>query len=116
MTDPAVVDALGVDLRSAGYSVDGVAAILPDDVNAALGRGVWWPALALTRGVDAAVAPLATIIRLFILGSEEPEELVAQSFPSLTAQALIGAGVLERVSGGLLRASLDIRPHGDDQR
>lgn len=116
MTDPAVVDALGVDLRSAGYSVDGVAAFLPDDVNAALGRGVWWPALALTRGVDAAVAPLATIIRLFILGSEEPDELVAQSFPSLTAQALIGAGVLERVSGGLLRASLDIRPHGDDQR
>lgn len=104
-----VVDALGADLRAAGYTVDGVAEFLGPDVHAALGRGVWWPVL---RACAAAGGPLATLVRLFLLGADESPQRVADAFPTAGLAALTAAGVLED-TGETVRAVLDIRPYSD---
>ncbi|MEE3850796.1 methyltransferase [Gordonia sp. LSe1-13] len=116
LTDANVVDALGRDLRCAGYTGDGVGDLLGEAANEALGRGVWWPALAATRGVPEETVALATITRLFLLGADESEADVAAAFPESGIDALLGNGVLTRAGGGMLRAALDIRPHADDVR
>ena len=60
------------------------------------------------------------LIRLFLLGSTEPEAAAARAFPGLTIDELVEDGVLERaeraddVDGPGVRALLDIRPHGSD--
>jgi methylase of polypeptide subunit release factors len=104
-----VVDALGADLRAAGYTVDGVAELLGADAHAALGRGVWWPAL---RACDAAGGPLATLVRLFLLGADESPQRVAEAFPTAGLAALTAEGVLVD-TGETVRAILDIRPYSD---
>lgn len=106
---PELVDALGADLRSAGYTTDGVAELLGPDANAAMGRGVWWPALRAT-GDDR----LSILIRLFLLGTDEPAERVQAALPSVGLSSLAAAGVLE--VGDTVRAALDIRPHSDGER
>lgn len=110
--DPLLVDALGADLRSAGYTTDGVAELLGADANAAMGRGVWWPALRSTRTAEN--ARLATLIRLFLLGTDEPVDQVQAAFPSTRVAELVAAGVLEVTDTA--RAALDIRPHSDGER
>lgn len=110
-----VLDGLGTDLRRAGYTADGVAGLLGERANDALGRGLWWPALALTRTTTAA-QPLSTLVAMFLLGSDEDETSVAAAFPSVGVSALVDDGVLERRTDGRLRAVLDIRPHADDIR
>lgn len=110
------MDAIGADLRAAGYTSDGVGALLGDEANEALGRGVWWPAMRATRQAPTGRQALATIVRLFLLGSREPEDGVAESFPSTSVDRLITEGVLSRESDGAIRAVLDIRPHADDVR
>ncbi|MFT4125182.1 MAG: methyltransferase [Gordonia sp. (in: high G+C Gram-positive bacteria)] len=106
-----VIDALGADLRSAGYDGDGVATLLGAPAAAALDRGIWWPALALTRDQGT---PLATVIRLFLLGADEPADAVAAAFPSAGVTALVDEGVLHRGDDDTIRAALDIRPYADD--
>lgn len=116
LTDTAVLDSLATDLRAAHYDSEGVSDLLGDDANAALGRGVWWPALRATSAAPPARRPLATLIRLFLLGSDEPRDVVAEAFASTPLDALISNGVLERVDDERVRAILDIRPHADDVR
>ena len=87
--DQLLVEALGADLRSAGYTTDGVAELLGDDANAAMGRGVWWPALRATAGGGR----LATLVRLFLLGTDEPADQVRAAFPSAGLAELAAAGV-----------------------
>src|SRR6478752_4535479 len=77
-----VVDAIGADLRAAGYTTDGVADLLGADASAALERGVWWPAVRATQTATADRQPLAVAVRLFLLGSDEPRELVETALPS----------------------------------
>lgn len=110
--DPLLVEALGADLRSAGYTTDDVAELLGDDANAAMGRGVWWPALRATRTADN--TRLATLIRLFLLGTDEPVDQVQAAFPSTPLAELAAAGVLDVTD--MARAVLDIRPHSDGER
>ncbi|WP_234904410.1 N5-glutamine methyltransferase family protein [Mycolicibacterium frederiksbergense] len=105
-----VIDALGADLRAAGYTVDGVAELLGADVHAALGRGVWWPALRVT-GDD----PLSTLVRLFLLGAQVPRGHLLEVFTRVPLDALVAGGVLE-LADGTVRAALDIRPHSDGAR
>lgn len=105
-----MIDALGADLRAAGYTVDGVAELLGADVHAALGRGVWWPALRAT-GDD----PLSTLVRLFLLGAQVPRGHLLEVFTRVPLDALVAGGVLEVADGGV-RAALDIRPHSDGAR
>ncbi|GAB91986.1 DUF7782 domain-containing protein [Gordonia rhizosphera] len=112
--DDAVVDGLGADLRSLRYTTDGVGDLLGEPANDALGRGIWWPALHATRHAPADDAGLATVARLFLLGSDEPETDVGQAFPTVGVDALIANGVLARSTESTVRAVLDIRPHADD--
>lgn len=113
--DPGLVDAMGADLRSAGFTTDGVADLLGADANAALGRGVWWPAVRATQAAPADCRRLGVLVRLLLLGTEETPESVEAAFPTVGLSALIAGGVLE--SGpDTVRAALDIRPHGDGAR
>ncbi len=108
---PVVLDALGADLRAAGYTVDGVAELLGEQANAALARGVWWPAARVTEAADA--GPLASLVRLFLLGAEVPRERLAEVFSTVPLEALVAGGVLVQTGTGAFRAALDIRPHSD---
>ncbi|EGD53435.1 DUF7059 domain-containing protein [Gordonia neofelifaecis] len=110
---PDLVDALGADLRAAGYSSDGIASLLGEEASGALVGGVWWPALRQTRRAGADDAALATLIRLFLLGATEPVDDVAAALPSVGVGALFDQRVIEEADGGV-RAILDIRPHGSD--
>lgn len=111
----SVVDAIGADLRSAGFTTEGVAELLGADANAALGRGVWWPVLRVTHAASADRQRLAVLVRLLLLGTEEAPDLVEAAFPSSSLQTLTASGVLE-VDGDKVRAALDIRPHSDGER
>ncbi|OBF38392.1 methyltransferase [Mycolicibacterium peregrinum] len=113
--DPDLVDAIGADLRSAGFTTDGVAEMLGADANAALGRGVWWPVLRVTHAAPADRQRLAVLVRLLLLGSEEARDLVEAAFPSTSLETLAANGVLE-FTGDKVRAALDIRPHSDGAR
>ncbi|MGI6798400.1 DUF7059 domain-containing protein [Gordonia sihwensis] len=110
---PDIVDALGADLRAAGYTSDGIADLLGEEAGRALVSGVWWPALRQTRRAAPDRAPLATLIRLFLLGSTEPADDVAAALPGVGLVALVDQQVIEPADGGV-RAVLDIRPHGSD--
>ncbi|MGW4097483.1 DUF7782 domain-containing protein [Mycobacterium sp. NPDC004974] len=113
--DVDVVDAIGADLRSAGFTTDGVADLLGADANAALSRGVWWPALRVTHAVPADRQRLGVMVRLLLLGTEETPPSVEAAFPSVSLQTLAANGVLE-INGDMVRAALDIRPHSDGER
>ena len=109
LSDPDSVDRLGDDLRVAGFDADGVPALLGPGAHHALGRGHRWPALHATRDGS----PLATLIRLFLLGTTEPESAVAAALPTTGLDRAVAAGAIERDGDGI-RAGLDIRPHADD--
>lgn len=113
--EPDVVDAIGADLRSAGYTTDGVAELLGADAGAAFSRGLWWSALRATDRADAERQRLAVLVRLFLLGTDETPDLVQQVMPTASLDALVANGVVDTV-GGNIRAALDIRPHGDGIR
>ncbi len=110
LTDLGVVDDLGLDLRTAGYDATLVPELLGAGAHRALGRGEFWPALRATR--DGGV--LATLVRLFLLGTTEPAAAVAAALPATGIDRALAETVLERVDGNQLRAGLDIRPHADD--
>jgi hypothetical protein len=115
LTDSAVVDALAADLGGAQYTTDGVAALLGADAGAAFSRGLWWSALRATDRASADQQPLATLVRLFLLGADEPRDRVAQAFPTVGVAALADSGVVELTAAGTVRALLDIRPHSDGE-
>ncbi|OBF27989.1 methyltransferase [Mycobacterium sp. ACS4331] len=116
LADTSVVDAIGADLRAAGYTTDGVAALLGEQADAALHRGVWWPALRATRAASAEHQALALLVRMFLLGSEESGEAVRRALPSTGVATLVAQGVLETAGPDTVRAALDIRPHSDGAR
>ena len=111
-----VVDALAADLRSAGYTTDGVAGLLGADANAAFSRGLWWSALRATSRASPDQARLAVLMRLFLLGTDEAQDRVALALPTVGVDALLANGVVERTGDETLRALLDVRPHGDGVR
>ncbi len=110
MTDLDLVDRLGEDLRTAGFDATRVPELLGSSAHRALSRGEMWPALRATRDGS----PLATMIRLFLLGTTEPSGSVSTAFPAIGLDAAIAVGALER-DGPDVRAALDIRPHADDE-
>ena len=110
MTDLDLVDRLGADLRAAGYDATEVPELLGGSAHRALSRGEMWPALRATRDGS----PLATMIRLFLLGTTESSRTVARALPTVGLDAAIATGALER-DGADVRAALDIRPHADDE-
>jgi len=111
--DIALIDALGADLRSAGYTGPGVAAFLGEDAEEALGRGIWWPALHATK--QAGPSRLGTLVRLLLLACDESVREVAEALPGCLIDDLVANEVIT-VDGPTARAALDIRPHADDNR
>ncbi len=109
LSDPGVVDRLGDDLRSADFTADAVPELLGAGAHRALGRGEFAPALRATEGGS----PLATLIRLFLLGSTEDPVAVAAALPGTGLADAIDQQVLER-AGSAVRAALDIRPYAAD--
>src|SRR5690606_31678979 len=57
---------------------------------------------------------LGTLVRLFLLGDEEPASAVRAALAPLDVEEAVHAGLLQ-ASGGMLRAALDVRPYGDEQ-
>lgn len=113
---PVVLAALGADLRAARYTVDGVAELLGADANAALGRGVWWPADRAAGAAPRERQGLAALVRLFLLGADLPRAHLGRVFTTVPLEALVAGGVLEPTGTGTFRAALDIRPHSDGAR
>jgi len=109
LQDLSIVDRLGDDLRHAGYSADSVPDLLGESAHRALGRGEFWPALRASSDGS----PLATCIRLFLLGTTESDAAVRAALPATGVRAAVVNGVLEPDDDGF-RAGLDIRPHADD--
>jgi Methyltransferase small domain len=111
-----VVDAIGADMRAAGYTVDGVADLLGPEADAALSKGAVWPAIRATGNAPAEQLRLAVLVRLFLLGCDETAERVSAALPTVGVDALIASGVAELTPTGTLSAVLDIRPHSDGAR
>jgi len=109
LSDHDVLDRLGDDLRAAGYDADGVPELLGPSAHRALGRGE--PAAALRATGDG--SPLATLTRLFLLGTTERENAVREALPGTGIRDAVAQGVLERTTDGI-RAALDIRPYAAD--
>lgn len=107
--DDDFCDRLREAFRGAGYDADGVVDVLGPRAQAALGRGEPEPAMRATAEAGA----LGTLVRLFLLGSAEPERAVADALGPLPLDDALSAGLL-RADGGALRAGLDVRPHGDE--
>lgn len=84
--------------------------LLGGAAHAALGRGEPEPAYRAT----ADAGPLGTFVRLFLLGSSEPEAAVADALRPLPVEDALASGLVVRDRLGL-RAGLDIRPHGDEE-
>lgn len=131
LTDPEAVDRLRADLTAAGYDATGVPALLGPGAHNALGRGQPWPALHVTRRAAAGGSALATLVRLFLLGTAEPVAAVAAALPSLGVDGALACGALEQAppdnrsasdatpppgDGNRIRAAVDIRPHADEVR
>lgn len=117
MTGPlhsvGVVDTIGADLRSAGYTTDGVAELLGADAGAAFSRGLWWSALRATERAAPEHQRLAVLVRLFLLGTDESRDRAELALPGTTVDRLVDNGVLEHGRDGTVRAALDIRPTSD---
>lgn len=92
------------------YDVNGVRAALGTRAHAALGRGEPVPAERASR--DAGT--LGTLIRLFLLGTAEQVSDVSAALHPLPIEDAVRGGLL-RADGDLLRAALDVRPHGDEE-
>jgi methylase of polypeptide subunit release factors len=90
---------------AAGYTADGVLGALGPEAHAALGRGE--PESAHRASRDA--GDLGTLIRLFLLGTAEPEPALRAALGSVDLDEAAAAEILTR--GG--RAGLDIRPYED---
>ncbi|MBD8606972.1 methyltransferase [Aeromicrobium sp. CFBP 8757] len=109
MLGSAHVPALRSALRGAGFTVDGVYALLGDDAHRALGRNQTVPAQRATRGAG----DLATLVRLFALQVPVDRDRADAALPGLV-EPLVAAGMLV-ASGGEVRALVDVRPYGDEE-
>ncbi|PRC45047.1 methyltransferase, partial [Mycobacterium sp. ITM-2017-0098] len=95
-----VVDAVAADLRSAGYTTDGVGELLGADAGAAFSRGLWWSALRATDRAAPAQQRLAVLVRLFLLGADEPRDRAESALPTAGIDALVDNGVVEPTPAG----------------
>jgi hypothetical protein len=95
-------------LTDAGFTVEGVRALVGDEAHAALSRNETTPALRRTGDPS----PLATLTRLWPLQATVDHAAAAAALPGLV-DPLVAAGILER-SAGEVRALVDLRPYADD--
>jgi methylase of polypeptide subunit release factors len=103
---PDAVAALRTALTRAGYTTDGVRALLGPAAHAALGRGEVEPGFRASRDGGE----LGVLVRLLLLGGTEPDAAVAAALAPL---APAEAGPLLHRDGDGWRAALDLRPYGE---
>jgi methylase of polypeptide subunit release factors len=113
---PDLLTALAADLRTVGYTLDGVARLLGDAAYTALNRDQLIPALLAAdraeRRDDHAKA-LAAVVRLWLLAEPQPMETLDAALPGIRAKGLLALGLVEPVPDSpLLRAKADLRPYG----
>ena len=117
---PELLSVLAKDLRSVGYTVDGVAGLLGDSANAALGRDQLIPALIVTEAAakaDPAAAALAAVVRLWLLAVPQKTEVLDAALPGIRTEGLLTLGLVEPAvatgsDGGTVKAKADLRPYG----
>ncbi|WP_231974040.1 DUF7782 domain-containing protein [Pseudonocardia sp. HH130630-07] len=93
-------------LLDAGYTPDGVRALLGRSAHDALTRGEPEPAARASRDGGE----LGTLVRLFLLDGVEPEPAVTAALGDLGP--LLDGRILRRTPDGI-RAALDVRPYGE---
>ncbi|MFI5732427.1 methyltransferase [Kribbella sp. NPDC051587] len=99
-----VVEGLRAAFAAADYTVEGVAARLGTQANAALARNETTLAVRRTDSGDA----LDTMIRLFLLQRVVPKDLVDKAFPGVD---LVALGIVADD-----RAVVDVRPFAEDDQ
>ena len=117
---PELLSVLAKDLRSVGYTVDGVAGLLGDSANSALGRDQLIPALIVTEAAakaDPAAAALAAVVRLWLLAVPQKTEVLDAALPGIRTEGLLTLGLVEPAvstgsDGGTVKAKADLRPYG----
>ena len=107
---PEAIGQLRADLAAANFTVDGIAALLGPMASAALHREQRVPAERATRGHEDR---LATLIRLFTLGTIETHADLDRALPTLTAPGAEQLGLIAP-DGDAWRATYDLRPYSDD--
>jgi len=116
--DVTLLDALARDLAAASYRHDDVVEALGEAAMAALSREQPVPARRALAAREATnhLDPLASLIRLFLLGGAVGTERLDAALPSLGTGVAAGLGLVERDpdAPGLWRASIDLRPHASD--
>lgn len=117
-----LVDALRADLRTSGYTVDGVDELLGDVASAALHREQAVPArrvlAAAARSAAApssdVVEPRAALATLFLVGDEIPRAALDRALPGLGTDGAERLGLV-RTAGtsrdDAVRAVVDLRPY-----
>lgn len=104
------LDALRRAFAACDYTVGGIGDTLGEGARGALARNQTTPALRRTRDRSA----LSTLIRLWPLQASVSRPAAEAALPDLV-EPLCAAGVLE-VSGGEVRALIDVSPYADDER
>lgn len=112
---PDLLQALAADLRSIGYTVDGVAELLGPAAHAALGRDQLIPALIATEAAaegERTTAALAAVVRLWLLAEPQPAATLDAALPGIGTDGLLQLGLVEASADGLVQAKVDLRPYG----
>ncbi|WP_285246985.1 class I SAM-dependent methyltransferase [Pseudarthrobacter sp. efr-133-R2A-89] len=115
---PGLLAALAADLRRIDYTLDGVARLLGPTASAALNRDQVIPAmLATAQAVErtAAAAPLAAVVRLWLLAEPQERETLDAALPGIGVEGLLELGLVQPVPGTpRVTAKADLRPYGWD--
>lgn len=103
---------LRADLTAARYTVDHLAELLGPVASAALHRDQSLPVL---RVLADHPDPAAALVRLLVLGeAERPADLDA-ALPRTGSGGLVELGLALLADDGLVRATCDLRPYGDER-
>lgn len=106
--DPILLHALRKDLRSAGFTVDGVNSLLGDQASSALLRNERTPAVRVARENKSI---LSVLTRLFVLWDVVDSEDVARALPQFGLDGLQLLGLGEVRDDGTVRALVQLQPH-----
>lgn len=111
---PELLQALAADLRTIGYTVDGVAELLGEAAHSALSRDQLIPALIVTGRAlsEPTTAALAAVVRLWLLAEPQQTETIDAALPGIRARGLLELGLVEMSEKGLVQAAVDLRPYG----
>lgn len=104
--DPALSDALAVDLDAADFRSEPLRRLWGEEADDALARGLREPILRAVAGDEGV---LATLGRLFVLGMPQPVSAVAAALPTAGVDGLVALGIA-RSEGESIRPTALIRP------